>query len=680
MTSDGAGVLREKRRSRCRCWCTGEAGEEVDAVEPLLGCGPERAHHAPLGLGSTPGAVAAPHLAVHDGRPDGLFGSPVGGVDARVGEEGEQRLPLGAQVGHQLAVLVVRVSVIGKQLHPFSEIGDRCRPFVVVEVPRTKCVGQQLAHSPRRAPRPGRQIGDELVAATEEVGETGLVRRLLEAPVGSPAVSDHDAGVLRRDHLARLLEAAAVRHPVASRSRCRRDPEPRTLPTAAPTRLVGHDHLRVVQRRDDRVLHRDERGRGRLGRLADRAGGDGDPEAGKQAGGLLEAQPEAVVQPGRPGLGDRPDLGGSSTESVGGLLGMPSLHSLATTPTAADVDVELRDDGADRGRVDLELLGGPLEIEITAAVGAARRQRCRELTVERSDRRHAVAVATVGVTPLPAGLGWLLDRVALGERSGLALARTTGLVKEALELGDALVALRKPSLALGQTRTQLPQLSGVGLEEPAQLGDLSDQLLVGVGIMARGSDARRNSQRYARPAFKWWTPLSKYLQRRRTSGSARVSSTMRRASSEPHSTRPRDATLPTNAPGSLSSTGHATRSTASRPRRRHERSTWRPSAISCTSWSTSGRLPGRSSPKAIPQPRPGWPTRRSACSAGRHRRSRRRSGARPPASAWNPTSGRTRTPAPTICWPRRTTSTTTGRSGKDGRSERGLSRAPFDTW
>ena len=266
----------------------------------------------------------------------------------------------------------------------------------------------------------------------------------------------------------------------------------------------------IVHRLDDLALHRDESGRSRLGRLADRAGGDVDPEAAKQAGGLLEAQAEAVVQPRRPRLGHRPDLGGSSTERVRGLLGVPCLHSLAATLTAADVDVELGDDWADRGKVDLELLGGPLELEITTAVGAGRRQWCRELTVDRADRRHAVAVVTVGVAPLPAGLGRLLDRVVLRERSGLALARTTGLVKEPLEFGDALAALRKPGLALRQPRAQLPQFSGVGLEEPAQLGDLSEQLLVGVGIIARGSDARRNSQRYARPSIRWWTPLNKY--------------------------------------------------------------------------------------------------------------------------------------------------------------------------
>jgi|GEM_PF-5221282 len=127
------------------------------ASTSLLSSSPHHAHHPSMGGGSTPGSVAAPHLAVHDGWTDGLFGPPVG---------------------------------CGKIVHYRHPLG-------VLEVTGTKRLGEQLAYSPGRASCPGRQIAGELVAATEEVGEAALVGCLLEAAIGSPALSDHHAGVLR---------------------------------------------------------------------------------------------------------------------------------------------------------------------------------------------------------------------------------------------------------------------------------------------------------------------------------------------------------------------------------------------------------------------------------------------------------------------------------------------------
>jgi len=43
-----------------------------------------------------------------------------------------------------------------------------------------------------------------------------------------------------------------------------------------------------------------------------------------------------------------------------------------------------------------------------------------------------------------------------------------------LQVGDTGVALRKSGLALRELLAQLGDFGGVGLEEPAKLGDLSD--------------------------------------------------------------------------------------------------------------------------------------------------------------------------------------------------------------
>ena len=70
----------------------------------------------------------------------------------------------------------------------------------------------------------------------------------------------------------------------------------------------------------------------------------------------------------------------------------------------------------------------------------------------------------------------------------LAVPVPLGLGQESFQLGDA-------GVAVGKAVVQLPQLGSVALEQFAQMGDLSDQLLVGAGFSARRSDARQNSQR-----------------------------------------------------------------------------------------------------------------------------------------------------------------------------------------
>ena len=47
---------------------------------------------------AAPGAIAPAHLAGDDGRANGLFGPPIGGVDGGVAQEREQRLPFRGQM------------------------------------------------------------------------------------------------------------------------------------------------------------------------------------------------------------------------------------------------------------------------------------------------------------------------------------------------------------------------------------------------------------------------------------------------------------------------------------------------------------------------------------------------------------------------------------------------------
>ena len=75
-----------------------EVGDHVVGIAPALdGGADDRGEHL-LRLRPLPRAVAAADLAGDDGGADGLFGPPVGRVHGGVAQEGEQRLPFGAEV------------------------------------------------------------------------------------------------------------------------------------------------------------------------------------------------------------------------------------------------------------------------------------------------------------------------------------------------------------------------------------------------------------------------------------------------------------------------------------------------------------------------------------------------------------------------------------------------------
>lgn len=114
-----AGQLVQDPWQRRSC----EIDRHLDGVAAQLGGGSQGVHDPALGTRRCLGAVASPGLAVHDGGTDSGLDEPVGGVDARVGEEGEQRPSpvLAYQLGHQSSVRVV-----GMSSRPRKDL-DRCR-------------------------------------------------------------------------------------------------------------------------------------------------------------------------------------------------------------------------------------------------------------------------------------------------------------------------------------------------------------------------------------------------------------------------------------------------------------------------------------------------------------------------------------------------------------------------
>jgi hypothetical protein len=75
----------------------------------------------------------------------------------------------------------------------------------------------------------------------------------------------------------------------------------------------------------------------------------GDPEEGVEDRRHLDVgQAKGLVQQGHSRLSIGADLGGSGSQGVGGLQGVPPLDAPAATTARADVDVELADQGTSR--------------------------------------------------------------------------------------------------------------------------------------------------------------------------------------------------------------------------------------------------------------------------------------------------------------------------------------------
>lgn len=75
--------------------------QQLDRVALLQASGGHHAGQHLPGLGPLPGGVAAPLLTADHSGTDGVLGAPVGRLHPRPGQEGEQRIPLAAQMVQQ---------------------------------------------------------------------------------------------------------------------------------------------------------------------------------------------------------------------------------------------------------------------------------------------------------------------------------------------------------------------------------------------------------------------------------------------------------------------------------------------------------------------------------------------------------------------------------------------------
>src|ERR1700728_5337630 len=206
--------------------------------------------------------------------------------------------------------------------------------------------------------------------------------------VGGPTVVHQRAVIVGVDEVPGLGETPAMSHVVVGQVDGSGDPGPGGLPADSPAGFVHDYHGGVVDPPAGLAGYPDQIGRGGLSRLAQRPGGHVQSESlREEPGDLGERHSQAVMQPRRPRLGARSDLGTRRPQSVRGLLTMSALDSLAARPATSYSHLETGSRRRwQRRQGGLELIGVTLMFDLPAAMrtGLMQRRLQRAIRISRS--------------------------------------------------------------------------------------------------------------------------------------------------------------------------------------------------------------------------------------------------------------------------------------------------------
>jgi hypothetical protein len=335
----------KERSGDARYALSEEVAENLERVESALATRATKRDQHLLGLRAEPRAIATGDLSIHDGWPERLFGTPGGRVDRRVVQETEERRPLAVQMPDEPPYAWHRRALVEHGGQPRLQVAaghceavDRDRASGVA-VPDLQCLLQHGLHliGERRVG----MIDLQLATATEEMGQTGLMRRLHKLPIGSPAIADEHARKVGAEERRRLVEATTRFNRVdGGGGRCPH-PQPLQLCAHTPAGFVGRDHRTLLNRLDQRGIGRRGLPRGAMEGVDHPAGGDRQPEVLlKDRGHLADGHAELLMQDGGSGCGARANLSGGRAERIGCLQGMSAWDAAPTPLTLSNVDVK----------------------------------------------------------------------------------------------------------------------------------------------------------------------------------------------------------------------------------------------------------------------------------------------------------------------------------------------------
>ena len=282
-------------------WGAEEVDEDCGSVQVALLRRAEDTGEDLLGVCAPGCAIATRHLAIDDGRPQGLFGAPVGGVDRGIEEKAEEGGEFDAEMRGEAAHGRQRADVIERRVQPRRDMaaGDRG------PVPRDRPGVPPVANAERllqRGLHPAGKLRAGMILAqvatpSQQMRETGVMRGRGELAIRCPPIAHQHAGVLGPEDAGGLGKASAGLNGIHRRLRRREGPQPVAVAVDPPARFIRRDHGTATNR-----LAQSDVGWPRLpGRPMQGAGhgarGDrhGEPIA-QQRGDFAMRQPELLIE------------------------------------------------------------------------------------------------------------------------------------------------------------------------------------------------------------------------------------------------------------------------------------------------------------------------------------------------------------------------------------------------
>ena len=356
-------------------------GDEWGKVELTLLGSAHDAGEDLLRVGAVTGAIATAHLAGYHRGADGLFGAPVGRIHRRVPEKGEQGGELGGQMvgealgGDQSRWRVDQPCEFGEESVAGSD------ELVVGQAPGVASVAQFQRilqdHLHIASPRAARMVVLDFPAASEQVRQTVLLARGVEAAIHHPPVPhEHAVEIVSQDGDG-VVEPAAGKNRVDGRRRRGEYPQPVADSAHAPPGLIRRDHVAFSYLPARCGVGRRRITGGAMQQIDEASRRDGQAEAGpEQVGHLRQRRAHLRVHLHGQGGDFGPQLHASRPQCVRCLQCMAALDTLPALRAVADLDVQAPHNGPHHREIFLILRCDALYCDRTAAIWTLGRHRC----------------------------------------------------------------------------------------------------------------------------------------------------------------------------------------------------------------------------------------------------------------------------------------------------------------
>lgn len=309
-----------------------------------------------------------------------MFGAPIGGVDVRCKEKGEDARKLDAQMrgeprhGGQAARAIKSVEKLADQSAACdggAVNGDRS---VITTITKGERTLQDLFNL--RGKRGAGMIAMQGPAPPEQVRHTRLMSRVREMPIRGPAIVNEHAVIVRAEDGRRLRKASSRLNGIDGRISTRKSPQPLQTAIDFPARFIGDHHRASTNPGAQRLIT----GTGLMCRAMQ--GVDESTRCDRQAEAVVkerrdfrERHAKLFVENHRQGDGVWTELRGGRAQCVRRLEWVASLHAAMAVGAAAHLDIEPSDTRAYDREIFLILHRHARRARVAAAVRTAGRQR-----------------------------------------------------------------------------------------------------------------------------------------------------------------------------------------------------------------------------------------------------------------------------------------------------------------